>query len=70
MYVLAAIEHANRRIRVLGATTHPTTSWVVQAARNLVMDSEDTDCRVRFLIRDRDQKFSALQQVQPAAAGT
>jgi hypothetical protein len=38
MFVLAMIEHHSRRIRVLGATAHPTASWVAQAARNLVMD--------------------------------
>jgi hypothetical protein len=35
MYVFAVIEHASRRIRILGATAHPTASWVVQAAKNL-----------------------------------
>ena len=36
LYVLAVIEHASRRIRTLGATPHPTASWVAQAAKNLV----------------------------------
>ena len=60
LYVFAAIEHANRRIRILGATAHPTASWVVQAAKNLVMDLEDAGCRARYLIRDRDGKFPQL----------
>jgi putative transposase len=69
MYVFAVIEHASRRIRILGATPHPTTAWVVQAAKNLVMDCEDTGCRARFLIRDRDGKFSELFDVILADAG-
>ncbi|MEU5647038.1 integrase core domain-containing protein [Streptomyces milbemycinicus] len=60
MYVLAVIEHSSRRIRILGATAHPTTSWVAQAARNLVMDLEDVGCRAQFMIRDGDGKFPGL----------
>ncbi|MGY0063328.1 integrase core domain-containing protein [Streptomyces sp. LZ34] len=60
MYALVVIEHSSRRIRILGATTHPTASWVVQAAKNLVMDLEDLGCRARFMIRDRDGKFPEL----------
>jgi hypothetical protein len=54
MYVFAVIEHAHRRIRILGATAHPTTAWVTQAARNLLMDLDDVGCLALFIIRDRD----------------
>jgi putative transposase len=60
LHVLAVIEHASRRIRILGATAHPTGPWVAQAARNLVTDLEDAGCRARYLIRDRDGKFPRL----------
>jgi putative transposase len=60
MYVFAVIEHASGRIRILGATAHPTATWVTQVAKNLVVDLEDVGCRARFLIRDRDGKFPVL----------
>ncbi|GAA4733924.1 integrase core domain-containing protein [Phytohabitans rumicis] len=69
MYILAVIEHASRRIRILGATAHPTTGWVTQAARNLVMDLEDAGCRVKYLIRDRDGKYPHLFDEVLADAG-
>jgi putative transposase len=69
MFVLAVIEHHTRRIRVPGATGHPTGSWVAQAARNLVMDLQDAGCRTRFLIRDRDGKFPELSGAVLADAG-
>jgi transposase InsO family protein len=60
MYVFAVIEHGSRRIRILGATAHPTAAWVAQTAKNLVMDLQDAGCRARFLIRDRDGKYPKL----------
>ncbi|MEU8265343.1 integrase core domain-containing protein [Micromonospora sp. NPDC048999] len=69
MYILASIEHASRRIRILGATAHPTAAWVTQAARNLVMDLQDVAPNVRYLIRDRDGKYPALFDQVLADAG-
>jgi putative transposase len=59
LYIFAVIEHATGRIRILGATAHPTAACVVQLGRNLVMDLEDVDSRARFLIRHRDPKGHA-----------
>ncbi|MFF4189584.1 integrase core domain-containing protein [Nonomuraea sp. NPDC001831] len=67
-YILAVIEHATRRIRVLGTTAHPNASWVTQAIKNLVMDLDDAGRRARFLIRDRDGKFPALMDAILAEA--
>ena len=59
VYVLAVIEHGTRRIRILGAAGYPDQSWVVQQARNLLMDLEDAGTRAKFVLHDRDASFTA-----------
>ena len=58
LYVLFFIELATRRVHLAGITTNPDGPWVTQQARNLLMQLDDQGVRPRYLIRDRDSKFT------------
>ena len=58
LYVLLFIEHKTRLLHIAGVTASPTGQWVAQQARNLAMDLGATMDTMRFLIRDRDSKYT------------
>jgi putative transposase len=57
LYVLVFICIGTRRIEYVAATSNPDGAWMMQQARNLLMDLDDRGRRPRFLIHDRDSKF-------------
>ncbi|SFX75664.1 hypothetical protein [Streptomyces atratus] len=55
---MAFIEHRTRRLHITTVTTHPTAQWAVQQARNIAADLGERGAVPRFLLRDRDSKYT------------
>ncbi len=58
-YVLFVVEIERRVVHLLGVTANPNGPWVAQVARNFVAELDETGRRLRFLVSDRDTKFTA-----------
>jgi putative transposase len=70
LYVLFFVDLGRRRVWITGVTEHPNGAWVTQQARNVTADLEDAEVATKFLVRDRDTKYTSSFDAVFGAVGT
>lgn len=70
LYAFFVVEAGTWFVHVLGVTARPDGAWVAQQARNLLIDPGDRAGEFRFLVRDRDAKFTRVFDEVMAGNGT
>ena len=68
-YLLFFMELATRRVHLAGLTAHPDEDWMLQVSRNVTDPEDGFLCRKRYLLMDRDAKFSEAFRITLKESG-
>jgi putative transposase len=60
LYAFVVMEVGTRTVHILGVTAHPTAAWATQLSRNLFANLADSAAGFRYLLRDRDSRYTQM----------